>query len=53
MLEVADKEYPEYNFAKHKGYGTAEHISLIKQLGPCKYHRKSFLKKIINKNCFF
>lgn len=38
-----DKQYPEYNFAKHKGYGTAEHIKLLKQYGACPIHRRSFI----------
>ena len=38
MLED-DKKYPEYNFKKHKGYGTKEHTELIKQYGPCEIHR--------------
>ena len=42
MLEY-DKEYPQYNFAKHKGYGTAEHIRLLKEYGPCKIHRRTFI----------
>ena len=46
MLEV-DKEFPEYNFAKHKGYGTKLHREILLEKGPCKYHRKSFLKKIL------
>ena len=41
-----DKEFPEYKFADHKGYGTAAHIEAIKKYGPCKYHRASFLKNI-------
>ncbi len=46
MLEY-DEQYPCYNFKKHKGYGTAEHIALIKQYGPCPIHRMSFLKNIL------
>lgn len=46
MLEAA-KKYPEYEFEKHKGYGTARHIELIKKYGPCEIHRRSFLKKIL------
>ena len=42
MLEY-DKQYPQYNFAKHKGYGTAEHIRLLKEHGPCPIHRRSFI----------
>ncbi len=36
--------YPEYNFAKHKGYPTKEHKELVRKLGPCPLHRKTFLK---------
>ena len=45
MLEY-DKEYPEYQFAKHKGYGTKVHTEAIKEFGPCKIHRLTFLKKL-------
>ena len=48
MLEM-DKEYPEYNLKKHKGYGTKEHIENIKKYGPSPIHRLSFIKKIYNK----
>ena len=41
MLEL-DKKYPEYNFSKHKAYGTKEHLELIKKYGPSPIHRKSF-----------
>lgn len=37
-----DKKYPNYNFKKHKGYGTKEHMKNIKKYGLCKIHRKSF-----------
>ncbi|WP_457942230.1 ribonuclease HII [Caproiciproducens sp. LBM24188] len=46
MLEI-DKLYPEYQFAKHKGYGTALHTELIRKYGPCPVHRTTFLKKIL------
>ena len=39
-----DKQYPEYNFKKHKGYPTKEHRDLVRALGPCPLHRMSFLK---------
>ncbi len=42
-----DEIYPAYGFAKHKGYGTAAHISAIKENGPCMLHRKSFIKNFI------
>lgn len=45
MLEL-DREYPQYGFAKHKGYGTAAHMDLIRQYGPSPCHRPSFLKKL-------
>ena len=37
-----DREFPGYGFAKHKGYGTAEHLEALKKLGPSPIHRKSF-----------
>ena len=43
MTEYA-KEYPDYGFEKHKGYGTKTHIEKIKEIGPCKLHRKTFIK---------
>ena len=39
--------YPQYNFIKHKGYGTAEHIAAIKEYGLCPLHRLSFVKNIM------
>ncbi len=41
MLEL-DAQYPEYGFARHKGYGTKEHLDAIAQYGPCAIHRRSF-----------
>ena len=49
MLEL-DKLYPEYQFAKHKGYGTKLHRELLQQYGPCPIHRRSFLKKILGES---
>ncbi|MBP3390469.1 MAG: ribonuclease HII [Clostridia bacterium] len=46
LLLEYDKKYPEYNFAKHKGYGTAEHMDAIRKYGPSEVHRPSFLKKL-------
>jgi ribonuclease HII len=34
--------YPQYNFAEHKGYGTPEHLRLLREHGPCAIHRRSF-----------
>lgn len=44
-LEYLDKKYPEYGFAKHKGYGTKAHYEALEKYGPCPEHRMSFLKK--------
>lgn len=41
MMEY-DKAFPQYGFAQHKGYGTAEHIAALRQYGPCPIHRQSF-----------
>ena len=48
MMREWDEIYPVYGFAKHKGYGTAEHIRLLKENGPCMLHRKSFIKKFVD-----
>ena len=45
VVEVLDKLYPQYQFARHKGYGTALHRALFEQYGPCPAHRMSFLSK--------
>lgn len=42
IMEDFDSQYPEYGFAKHKGYGTREHMISLRRHGPCKIHRKSF-----------
>ena len=42
LMEQYDTEYPHYGFAKHKGYGTQEHIDAIRKYGVCPIHRKSF-----------
>ena len=47
IMREWDEIYPAYGFAKHKGYGTAEHIRVIKENGPCNIHRKSFIKNFI------
>ena len=45
MIVELDSKYPEYKFAKNKGYGTKEHTEAIKRYGLCPAHRKSFCKK--------
>ncbi len=46
MMKIAE-EYPEYQFEKHKGYGTKLHYEMIEKYGVSPVHRKSFLKKIL------
>lgn len=48
MMEEFDKSYPQYGFAKHKGYGTAAHIAALKQYGPCPIHRRSFIGHFVD-----
>ena len=45
VSEVLDKRYPQYRFAKHKGYGTKLHYAMLDQFGPCPEHRMTFLRK--------
>ena len=42
MIEL-DRLYPAYGFARNKGYGTAEHIAALRELGPCPEHRRTFI----------
>ncbi len=42
VMTAYDAEYPAYGFARHKGYGTAEHIRALREHGPCPIHRRSF-----------
>ncbi len=44
MVEL-DKKYPQYGFAKHKGYGTAAHMQAIREFGVSEVHRKTFMTK--------
>ncbi len=45
VTEVLDREYPQYQFARHKGYGTKLHYAMLDEYGPCPEHRMTFLKK--------
>ncbi len=47
--EVLAKDYPEYGFEKHKGYGSKAHCEMLRKLGPSPVHRQSFLTKILAK----
>ena len=49
MLEL-DAQYPQYQFARHKGYPTKLHVEKLLEYGPCPEHRQSFLKKIWERN---
>jgi ribonuclease HII len=42
IMEKLDKEYPQYGFAKHRGYATAEHLAMLRKYGPCPHHRRGF-----------
>lgn len=42
-----DALYPQYGFARNKGYGTAEHISALRKYGPCPIHRRSFIGSFV------
>jgi len=42
FMEAADARYPGYGFARHKGYGTPEHLEALARLGPCPLHRRSY-----------
>ena len=47
IMRQWDEIYPQYGFAKHKGYGTAAHISAIKEYGLCPIHRRSYTKNFV------
>ena len=44
--EQLEARFPQYHFAKHKGYGTKRHYELLRRYGPCPIHRRTFLKKL-------
>lgn len=46
LMKQFDEEFPQYGFAKHKGYGTKAHYEAIAQYGPSEIHRMTFLKKL-------
>lgn len=48
LMEEYDRLYPEYGFARNKGYGTAEHMAALRKYGPCPIHRKSFITHLLN-----
>jgi ribonuclease HII len=42
LMVKADQQFPEYGFARHKGYATAQHLAALDRLGPCPLHRRTF-----------
>jgi len=46
MIEES-KRYPQYGFEKHKGYGTARHRAVLREIGPCAIHRRSFIGRLL------
>lgn len=46
VMQEMEKEYPQYGFEIHKGYGTKAHYAALAEFGPCPIHRMSFLKKL-------
>lgn len=53
IMQKMDKKYPQYNFASHKGYGTALHVKQIDEFGYCDLHRKSFKIKSLQQKSLF
>ncbi|MDH4273843.1 MAG: ribonuclease HII [Gammaproteobacteria bacterium] len=49
-MQALDRHFPGYGFAKHKGYGTAQHLAALHTLGVCEIHRRSFepVKSMLN-----
>lgn len=50
LMKQIDKEYPDYCFSKHKGYGTKLHFEMIEKYGISPIHRKTFLKKYLSRH---
>lgn len=46
QMQELDKLYPQYGFARNKGYGTVEHVAALKEYGPCPAHRRTFIRNI-------
>ena len=44
MCEEMDRAYPQYGIAKHKGYGTKDHMNALREFGPSPIHRKKFIR---------
>lgn len=48
LMDEADEIYPHYGFKQHKGYGTKQHVTALKNFGPCPLHRKTFIKNFFS-----
>lgn len=48
LMRDYDALYPEYGFAKHKGYGTKDHIEALRTYGPCPIHRRTFITHFVS-----
>ena len=48
LMREYDKQYPQYGFARHKGYGTKDHIEAIRTYGPCPIHRRTFITHFVD-----
>ncbi|MBO5535276.1 MAG: ribonuclease HII [Clostridia bacterium] len=48
LMKEYDRQYPQYGFARNKGYGTAEHIRALREYGPCPIHRRSFIGHFVS-----
>ena len=48
LMREYDLLYPAYGFAKHKGYGTKDHIDALRSVGPCPIHRRSFITHFVD-----
>ncbi len=46
IMNNLDREFPQYGFSRHKGYGTSEHIKALKEYGPSHHHRRTFIKNL-------
>jgi ribonuclease HII len=42
MMDEIDREFPQYGFARHRGYATADHLAMLREHGPCPHHRLGF-----------
>ena len=50
LMKAYDEKYPNYQFGKHKGYGTKLHIEMLKKFGKSPIHRDSFIKNFVDKS---